>query len=199
MCEELQQHIAELTGRSIAAPTRDQEQQSAKVVGQEQHEEDQEENRDVGQEEGQQDGLGLRQDPEEPRQAKGEQESGEPASARKVLPEAAAVPDAATAGQTRQRAFEKLEALHGRLEGEREEMQQRIAACQEKYEALVNLQVGGWGWAGIPGGAIAERVALAKHHGGGTICSQPIEPGVELIVLMHNLRAPGAHVADGGA
>lgn len=45
--------------------------------------------------------------------------------------------------EERQAAAERLEALHGRLEGEREELEQRIADCQEKYGALVNLQVGG--------------------------------------------------------
>ena len=42
-----------------------------------------------------------------------------------------------------QQAVEELEALHGRLEGEREELAQRVAACQEQYDALVSLQVKG--------------------------------------------------------
>lgn len=47
----------------------------------------------------------------------------------------------------RQAALEALEALHGRLEGEREDLAQRVAACQDRYGALVSLQVRpGFGW-----------------------------------------------------
>lgn len=45
-------------------------------------------------------------------------------------------------GQAESDPVAVLEALYGRLEGEREELAQRLAACQEKYEALVSLQVG---------------------------------------------------------
>ena len=46
----------------------------------------------------------------------------------------------ALAGETRRQACERLEALHAQLEGAREELQGRVAACQQKYEALVGLQ-----------------------------------------------------------
>jgi hypothetical protein len=73
--------------------------------------------------------------------------------------------------EERQAAAERLEALHGRLEGEREELEQRIADCQEKYGALVNLQVGGsmhqacwWCKRGVQGRALlASRRAAVKR------------------------------------
>lgn len=62
---------------------------------------------------------------------------------------AAAESAASTAGEasppaapTREQQFDALEALQGRLLGEREALQERLAVCQERYEALVGLQVG---------------------------------------------------------
>lgn len=44
--------------------------------------------------------------------------------------------------RTPRQAVAELEALHGRLQAQREELEERIAACRDKYEALVQLQVG---------------------------------------------------------
>ena len=63
----------------------------------------------------------------------------EPEAARQKKLEGSRTELRMTAEQ-RQAAVEELEALHGRLEGEREEVQQRIEACREKYDALVSLQ-----------------------------------------------------------
>lgn len=68
---------------------------------------------------------------------------------------AAAESAASTAGEleasppaapTREQQFEALEALQGRLLGEREALQEGLAVCQERYEALVGLQVGCAAW-----------------------------------------------------
>lgn len=48
----------------------------------------------------------------------------------------------AGAGGGQPATAEELEALHGRLEGEREEWRQRVDACLERYEALAGLQAG---------------------------------------------------------
>ena len=42
--------------------------------------------------------------------------------------------------------FEALEALHGRVLGQREALQEQLAVCQERYQALVGLQVGADAW-----------------------------------------------------
>ena len=55
------------------------------------------------------------------------------------------------AALTREQQIEALEALHGRLEGEREGLQERLALCQERYDALVGLQVGAAAVAGLGG------------------------------------------------
>lgn len=70
--------------------------------------------------------------------------AGEEAGAESAVPEGAvAAADASPAtALTREQQFEALEALHGRLLGEREGLQERLALCQERYEALVGLQVG---------------------------------------------------------
>jgi dynein heavy chain len=48
---------------------------------------------------------------------------------------------ATSAADERQLAVEKLEIVHRRLVGNLDELQQRAAACQDKYEALLGLQV----------------------------------------------------------
>lgn len=48
----------------------------------------------------------------------------------------------AQAQRTQQQTVEELEALHGRLQAHREELEERVVECQQKYEALVQLQVG---------------------------------------------------------
>lgn len=55
------------------------------------------------------------------------------------------------AALSREQQIEALEALHGRLKGEREGLQERLALCQERYEALVGLQVGAATGSGGPG------------------------------------------------
>ena len=76
----------------------------------------------------------------------GVQQEGEQEEAREGEPEGE--PEAAPASAeplTGLAAAEALEALHGRLEARRDELQAEVVACQEKYDALVQLQVGTMG------------------------------------------------------
>jgi len=75
--------------------------------------------------------------------------AAEVAGAQGVVPEdgaAAAEESCPAAALTRAQRFEALEALHGRVLGQREALQEQLAVCQERYQALVGLQVGADAW-----------------------------------------------------
>ncbi|KAL4458111.1 hypothetical protein ABPG75_012976 [Micractinium tetrahymenae] len=128
---ELAGHIAELTGKPPPQPG--QAAAGEAGVGQQ----------DGGEASGSGQGAGSGTEP-------GDAGEGEAAAeAQGTDPSAPAQPQ-----RTRRQAFDELEALHGRLQAQREELQERIGACQEKYEALVQLQ------AGIPDEELAGVDAL---------------------------------------
>ena len=120
---ELQAHVAALTGRPAPKAAAEGEDEA-----------------DAEAAEGEQ-----LQSPEGAKQA---QEAEQAEAVTECAPaEVAEVAEAAAqvAEVDKQQAADELEALHGRLEGDREELAQRLAGCQEQYDALVSLQVRGGG------------------------------------------------------
>lgn len=117
--DELQAHVAALTGKPAPKP--------AAVAGE----------GEDGALEGAQAAEGAEAEQVQQQQQPPEGAEQAEAVAESALPEVAEL--------HKQQAVEALEALHGRLEGEREELAQRLAACQEQYDALVSLQVRGKG------------------------------------------------------